>query len=163
PWLSTNTPIFGGTKHWLTAYPFLCLFAGVGFEVVARRIREQVEDHAPRLAAYGACELLVGAAVFSAPLVGTAHSHPWGLSNYTPLVGGAAGAASLGLNRQFWGFTTGAATEFLNAHVPRGGTVYVHDTAWDSWEMLHRDGRLAPWVQASSLPHASAFALYHHE
>ena len=36
PWLlSTNTPIFGGTKHWLTAYPFLCLFAGVGFDVVA--------------------------------------------------------------------------------------------------------------------------------
>ena len=29
PWFSLpKTPIFGGTKHWLTAYPFLCLFAG---------------------------------------------------------------------------------------------------------------------------------------
>ncbi len=27
PWWSDATPIFGGTKHWLTAYPFLCLFA----------------------------------------------------------------------------------------------------------------------------------------
>ena len=27
-----STPIFGGTKHWFTAYPFLALLAGVGFE-----------------------------------------------------------------------------------------------------------------------------------
>jgi 4-amino-4-deoxy-L-arabinose transferase-like glycosyltransferase len=27
-WLSSGTPIFGGTKHWLPAYPFLALFAG---------------------------------------------------------------------------------------------------------------------------------------
>src|SRR5262249_23063075 len=28
PWLSPKTPIFGGTKHWLTAYPFVALLAG---------------------------------------------------------------------------------------------------------------------------------------
>src|SRR5437870_1094649 len=46
PWLSANTPIFGGTKHWLTAYPFLCLFAGLGFEKVVTALR----DFKPRLA-----------------------------------------------------------------------------------------------------------------
>ena len=33
PW----TPIFGGTKHWFTAYPFLALFAGFGFALRAGR------------------------------------------------------------------------------------------------------------------------------
>lgn len=39
PWvLSRSTPIFGGTKHWMPAYPFLCLFAGVGFDWLAGRL-----------------------------------------------------------------------------------------------------------------------------
>ncbi len=103
------------------------------------------------------------AAVLAAPLAETLHSHPWGLSNYTPLVGGAPGAASLGLNRQFWGFTTGAVVDWLNEHVAPGQSVYIHDTAGEAWEMLHRDGRLLPNVQAAWSVQASAFALYHHE
>jgi hypothetical protein len=78
-------------------------------------------------------------------------------------VGGASGAATLGLNRQFWGFTTGAVTEWLNEHVASGQTVYLHDTAGDSWDMLHRDGRLLPHVQAAWSIGGSTFALYHHE
>ena len=38
PWWSDATPIFGGTKHWITAYPFLCLFAGRGFSFAAARL-----------------------------------------------------------------------------------------------------------------------------
>ena len=156
-------PHFGGTKHWLTAYPFLCLFAGVGFEVVTSKVRELVDAWRWSRLPTSVVDLAIGAAVLAAPLAETAHSHPWGLSNYTPLVGGAPGAASLGLNRQFWGFTTGAVTGWLNAHVSPGQTVYIHDTAGDSWDMLRRDGRLGPQVQAAwSIP-SSSFALYHHE
>jgi hypothetical protein len=163
PWiLSTNTPIFGETKHWLTAYPFLCLFAGVGFDVIARQVRALFADRLPRPALLTA-EAAVAAAVLAAPFVETMHSHPWGLSNYTPLVGGAPGAASLGLNRQFWGFTTGAVTDWLNEHVSAGQSVFIHDTAWDSWDMLHHDGRLLPKVQGAWTIPSSAVALYHHE
>jgi 4-amino-4-deoxy-L-arabinose transferase-like glycosyltransferase len=172
PWLSTNTPIFGGTKHWFNAYPFLCLFAGVGFDVVLEKIRPLMKEGTAALAGRAPVfarlpswshGVLLGAVVLAAPLAETVHSHPWGLSNYTPLVGGASGAASLGLNRQFWGFTTGAVTDFLNDHVRVGDSVYVHDTAGDSWEMLHRDGRLRREVQAAWAPHQGGFALYHHE
>ena len=38
PWLLDTTPIFGGTKHWLNAYPFLALFAGLGFAALSRPI-----------------------------------------------------------------------------------------------------------------------------
>jgi hypothetical protein len=164
PWaLSTNIPIFGGTKHWLTAYPFLCLFAGVGFERIAARVRSVVQQGVLARLPPRVLDAALGAAVLAAPLAETAHSHPWGLSNYSPLVGGASGAATLGLNRQFWGFTTGAVTDWLNEHVSAGQTVYIHDTAGDSWDMLHHDGRLLPQVgSAWSIP-SSNFALYHHE
>jgi Dolichyl-phosphate-mannose-protein mannosyltransferase len=169
PWLSTSTPIFGETKHWFNAYPFLCLFAGVGFDVVARSMRPlalRISERVPRLGrvlpGWG-YDALLAIVTLSAPLVETVHSHPWGLSNYTPLVGGAAGAASLGLNRQFWGFTTGAVTDYLNAHVHPGDSVFIHDTAGDAWDMLHRDGRLRPEVGAAWAPHQGTFALYHHE
>ncbi len=39
-WLRTSTPIFGGTKHWMTAYPFSALFAGSALDAavaIARR------------------------------------------------------------------------------------------------------------------------------
>jgi hypothetical protein len=162
PWLSNTTPIFGGTKHWLTAYPFLCLFAGVGFDAVAERIRALVHDRKKDVPA-PLVNAVLAAVVLSAPLAETAHSHPWGLTNYTPLVGGAPGAASLGLNRGFWGFTTGAVATFLNQNMHYGDSAYVHDTAWDSWELMRRDGMLSPQVQSTMAPHAGSFALYHHE
>jgi hypothetical protein len=164
PWiLSTNTPIFGGTKHWFTAYPFLCLFAGVGFEATVSKLRELVKAGPLARMPGGLVDAATFAAVVAAPLVETIHSHPWGLSNYTPLVGGASGAATIGLNRQFWGFTTGAVTDWLDDHVKAGQSVYIHDTAGESWEMLRRDGRLLPQVQASWGVQGSTFALYHHE
>jgi 4-amino-4-deoxy-L-arabinose transferase-like glycosyltransferase len=163
PWiLSTDTPIFGETKHWLTAYPFLCLFAGVGFDVALAKMRTLVGGKLSRPLLVAA-EAAMGVAVLAAPFAETMHSHPWGLSNYTPLVGGAPGGASLGLNRQFWGFTTGAVTGWLNDHVSPGQSVFLHDTAFESWDMLHHDGRLLPKVQAAWTIPSSAVALYHHE
>lgn len=159
PWLSSNTPIFGGTKHWLTAYPFLCLFAGRGFALAGRRL---IALGAPRIPA-SAVQAVLFASVVAAPVVMTLHSHPFGLSAYTPLVGGAPGAATLGLNRTFWGYTTGSVTEFLNQHVPPGGSVFVHDTAASSWEMLRQDGRLRADIRAAWSIDSSSFALYQHE
>ena len=159
PWWSDQTPIFGGTKHWITAYPFLCLLAGRGFAVAAEQIRrllpwERASELTPHLLA--AC-VLVG------PFAMTLHSEPWGLTFYTPLVGGAPGAATLGLNRTFWGYTTGALQDFLNARAPKNATVYVHDTALQSWEMMHEDGRVRDDLRGSLAISSSNVALYQHE
>jgi hypothetical protein len=99
----------------------------------------------------------------AAPLVETVRSHPWGLSAYTPLVGGAPGAASLGLNRTFWGYATGAVTPFLDKEVPRGGSVYIHDTAGPSWDMLQRDGRLRKDIRGVWSIAGADLGIYHHE
>lgn len=168
-WLSPGTPIFGGTKHWLTAYPFLVLFAGVGFDEVVRAARREAFRLRARpilrklAASPWAAASILGGAVLIAPLTETVRSHPWGLTAYTPLVGGAAGAASLGLNRSFWGYTTGAVTPYLNEAAPRGASVYVHDTAWPSWEMLGKDGRLRRDLRGAGGIAGADFGLYHHE
>jgi hypothetical protein len=157
PWLSTGTPIFGGTKHWLTAYPFLCLFGGLGFVRVVAALSALRPRFAPLVAP------LVGACVLVGPLVMTLHAHPFGLSAYMPLVGGAPGAATLGLNRTFWGYTTQSLAPFIDARAPKRGSVYVHDTALSSFAMFQEDERLRRDLRGSLDIAGSSVALYHHE
>jgi hypothetical protein len=160
PWWSGDTPIFGGTKHWITAYPFLALLAGRGFSTIHAGIERFLPARGP---AQRALTPALIASVLVGPVVMTLHSHPFGLSFYTPLVGGAAGAANRGLNRTFWGYTTGSLTSFLNEHAPEAASIYVHDTALQSFRMLQNDGRLRPDLTGTLAISASDLALYHHE
>jgi 4-amino-4-deoxy-L-arabinose transferase-like glycosyltransferase len=157
PWLASSTPIFGGTKHWITAYPFVALLAARGFHYLTELAATAFERRRTFVEGLGAAAMLAG------PVLITARSHPWGLSSYAPLVGGAPGAATLGLNRTFWGYTTGAAQTFLNENAPRNARVYVHDTALQSWAMLAADGRVRPDLRGTLSITGSDLALYHHE
>jgi hypothetical protein len=156
-----STPIFGGTKHWFPAYPFLALYAGYGVQRAARSVRHLARRILPerRRAVRGAT-----AAVLLLPsLVETIHSHPFGLSSYTYAAGGAPGAADLGMNRQFWGFTTGSVAPFLRAHLPEGGSVFLCDTLPESFEMLKRDGHLPANVTIAWTIDTADYVLVHHE
>ncbi len=160
PWLSRNTPIFGGTKHWFPAYPFLALFAGVAFTKVAALLEELLRDRVKR---EGVVTAVLGALVVLPPIAQSAHSHPFGLSNYTPIAGGAPGAADMGLNRQFWGFTTGSLTEWFNRQPEQNAGVYIHDTTPRAFEMLQRDGRLRTDMHPVWQVGEGVFAIVHHE
>ncbi|NUP09019.1 MAG: hypothetical protein HOW73_23460 [Polyangiaceae bacterium] len=161
-WTSPNTPIFGGTKHWMNAYPFLALLAGAGLARAAGALREELElrgiSRLPTAVAPICAALAIGS-----PVVQALRAHPWGLSAYTPIVGGAPGAASLGLNRTFWGYTTGSLVDYLNREVPKNGRVYPHDTAAPAWDMLQADGRLRKDIVAVWSADEADIALYHHE
>lgn len=159
-WWKSNTPIFGGTKHWFTAYPFLVLFAGAGFESVARSFERVLRGRVkPEWLGWTA----MAALLLSSSFVQTAHSHPFGLSQYTPIAGGTPGAADYGMNRQFWGFTTGSLTQYFNEKVPPGGAVFIHDTAWPSWEMMQSDGRFRPDIRVVWEIAPADYAIVHHE
>ncbi len=163
-----KTPIFGGTKHWLPAYPFLAIFAGRGFDLAARA-GERALSLWTKLAAdkralfASRFPLVLGALVVLAPLAVTAHSHPFGLSSYVPLVGGTAGGADLGLNRQFWGFTTESVAPYLDQAARTNASVFIHDTAWDSWARLQDEGRIRHDLRAVGSPSEADFSLVHHE
>lgn len=152
-----SSPIFGGTKHWITAYPFLALFAGWGFVAVTDLARGPLSTER-RWPAW------TFAALFLAPgLVQTTHSHPFGLSHYTPIAGGVAGAADLGMNRQFWGFTTGSLADWIVETLPDGGTVWTCDTTWGAWRMMQADRRLPSNIRPVRSMAEADLVLVHHE
>lgn len=171
PW----TPIFGGTKHWFPAYPFMSLFAAVGFDralIVYRqwtsRARGALGFSRARTAlgssrARGALAWPLGALFLSPALVETAHSHPFGLSHYGFAAGFVPGAADRGMNRQFWGFTTRSLADFFYEQLPNGGRVYISDTIDSAFRMLVRDGLLPENIVSTSDIASADFAIVHHE
>jgi 4-amino-4-deoxy-L-arabinose transferase-like glycosyltransferase len=151
-----STPIFGGTKHWMTAYPFMALYAGVGAALAVSVARELVvRSRGLGVAAY---------ALMLAPgFVETVKSHPYGLAHYTFGAGGTPGAAVHGMNRQFWGYTTAQVVPFLVEQMPDGGRVFLCDTTFLAWEMLVRDGRVPANIQPARTMATADFILVHHE
>jgi len=156
-----STPIFGGTKHWMPAYPFLALYAGLAAWKVIRPLRKWLEARAPR--ARYAARVLASVLLLAPSAVETVHSHPFGLSHYTVLPGGVPGAADLGMNRQFWGFTTGSLVPYLREVMPDGGTVWICDTTWGAFSMLQRDGLLPPNIRPAASMDQADFTLVHLE
>ena len=73
----------------------------------------------------------------------TRRSHPDGLSHYNLLAGGFAGGASLGMNRQFWGYAVVPMLDVINRDEPANRAMYWHDVIHDAVNMYKRDGRLA--------------------
>ena len=152
-----SSPIFGGTKHWIAAYPFLALFAGWGLVALSERAELEVWTGLrwPSWAFAALC-LLPGAGQ-------TVHSHPFGLSHYTPVAGGVPGAADLGMNRQFWGFTSGSLAKWIASKLPDGGSVWICDTTVGAWAMMQSDGLIPSNVRAASSMSAANLVLVHHE
>jgi hypothetical protein len=162
--LLPRTPIFGGTKHWMTAYPALAIFAGRGFDLVAEKLEAILRaktkwDHEKRALVVA----LAGALTFGGAFAVTRHSHPFGLSTYVPFFGGTAGGADLGLNRQFWGFTTQSLAAYFKKNGKPGDAVYIMDTAWPSWNRMVAEERIPPWLRGVGSPAEAEFALVHHE
>jgi hypothetical protein len=167
PFLLPRTPIFGGTKHWITAYPFLAILAGRGFDLVWTRIEALLAsrgvlarlDPTKKIGA----QALVVALSFAGALAATIHSHPFGLSAYVPFAGGTAGGADLGLNRQFWGFTTQSLAPWLAENSKPGETLYFMDTAWASWQRMIEEKRLPPTLRGVGSPADAELSIVHHE
>ena len=156
-----SQPIFGGTKHWFTAYPFMALFAGLAFDHLLRACASWLPERFARWQRPLCWP--VGGLLLLPALVETAHSHPFGLSHYGLAAGFVPGAADHGMNRQFWGFTTGSLTDFFDRALPHGGTVYVCDTLDYSFSMLSRDGLITDRVHPTRSIVDADLALVHHE
>ncbi len=157
------TPIFGGTKHWLPAYPFLAMLAGHGFDMVADKTDRAISSSAKALSRRELIQGALIACVLIAPIAETAHSHPFGLSAYVPTIGGTAGAADLGLNRQFWGFTTQSTDAWFEKYGRPGARVFILDTTGEAWSRMQEEGRMRKDLRAVGAPSEADFSLVQHE
>jgi len=156
-----SSPIFGGTKHWFTAYPFLALFAGAGFRRMSQVAQRLAHTRLPRFST--AVPVLLAGLCLTPAVVQTAHAHPMGLAFYGYAAGGLPGAADDGMNRQFWGYTHGALAEWFREAMPEGGSVYLCDSTWVSWSMMQRDGLLPDNIRAVGEVHQADYVMVHHE
>ena len=164
PFFLPSTPIFGGTKHWMPAYPFMALFAARGIFYVGRGLAVWLRERFARLTLPSwATWLLLALGFTVGPIAETWHSHPFGLSSYVALVGGTAGGASLGLNRQFWGFTTQSLGPWLAANCKPGDRIYIHDTTGGAWAQMVAEHRLPPGLQPVGTISDATVAIVHHE
>jgi hypothetical protein len=133
-----SAPIFGGVKHFLPAMPYLAVLAGIGVRWLGSVARAVVQP--PRL--QRALPVAVAGLVCLPAVAETQRSHPDGLSHYNLLAGGFAGGASLGMNRQFWGYSVLPMLGWISAHAPASNRIYWHDVLGDALSMYARDGRL---------------------
>src|SRR5262249_53825577 len=143
------------TKHWLATMPFLAMAAGVAVAALAAQLRRR---------AVAAALVLVAAAPAA---VETVRSHPYGLSHYNALAGGAPGGADLGMNRQFWGYSVLGLMDWFNAHLPPRAKLYLHDWSHGASEIYQRERRLRADIQDAGMEEsgvrASQAALVIHE
>lgn len=133
-----SAPIFGGVKHFLPAVPYLAMLAGIGVHwvcgvAVAVVVRERLRRLLP---------IALAAVVCLPAVLETRRSHPDGLSHYNMLAGGFAGGASLGMNRQFWGYSVLPMLDWVAENRPPSNAVYWHDVLHDAVVMYIRDERL---------------------
>lgn len=145
-----STPIFGGTKHWITAYPFLALLCA---EAWGRLWRLADLPHARRRWMQPALAVLL----LAPAAVGVRDAPTLGLSQYAPLAGGPRGAARLGLNRGFWGHAVGGVLPEAPARL------HLHDLHELARRQYARDGRWPKGLEPAPLGRAQAALLFHEQ
>jgi hypothetical protein len=143
PFLLRTTPIFGGIKHWLA---FLALLAPEAASLLVRAAPEP-----RRMVAVALATLLPG-------LWQIAHLHPYGTSAYGELAGGIPGAATLGMQRQYWSNNVTGVLPWLNSHCPLGARVYFHEVNVESYRAYILAGLLRPDIRYASDPEQSDYA-----
>lgn len=159
PFMLTTTPIFGGIKHWLSAVAFLAPEAAALLCAIAGSAAIAGASTAWLSWLTRSRATALGAVATLAPgLCQIVHTHPYGTSAYGELAGGIAGAASLGLQRQFWSNNVTAVLPWLNQHVPRGGRVWLHEVNFESYRTYQLAGRLRPDIQYANGPGDAQYA-----
>jgi len=147
-----SVPIFGGTKHWMTAMPFLSL-AGAW---AACRSVEELRSHG-RLAWVPVCLVLAWGTAE------TARTHPLQHTYFNSLAGGHIGGARLGMPRTFWGGDGLELLDELNAAAGPGATVFTDRMNFDSFRAYQEEGLLREDLRYAADLRGATWALINHQ
>lgn len=103
--------VYDGTRLFLVSFPVFCVFVGVGFAALLRRLQERTKRGS-----------IIAWSCLACQAIGLLWMHPFQLSYHNGLVGGTAGAASLGFEPTFWGDSINA--EIID-QIPVGDTTEI--------------------------------------
>jgi len=163
-----NTPIFGGVKHWMLAFPFLCILAAhalvrctawaddalAGLQV---RVLDRLRTSRPvRIAVAVALPLLLCAPAARDTLAFVSD----GTAYFNELAGGPRGAATARVQRQFWSYASRGAIDYLNRNVPAGAALDFQDATVGTCSMYRREGWLRHDLICASRRHAPEVMLF---
>jgi hypothetical protein len=153
-----EVPHFGGVKHWFPSMPFLALLAGCSVVRAARPL----EALAGTATAIRRTAPIAGlfALMLTPALLETARNHPYGTSYYSELAGGLPGAATLGMQRQFWSNNVTGVLPYLNERAPRGARVWLHEVTGLAFRQYQRNGLLRGDLVLASGPQDAQLAAY---
>ncbi|MGH3087506.1 MAG: ArnT family glycosyltransferase, partial [Rubrobacteraceae bacterium] len=121
------TPVYGGPRQFLAAFPLWAICAGVGFGWLVSRLRINL---AAALAVYAA--LALPGIIWT----GTENS----LEYYGEAVGLIPGANALGFETTYLANTYKPAVEWVNENAPENATVYVQAGTYPVAESYRRTG-----------------------
>ncbi len=118
-----DVPHFGGVKHWFPSMPFLAMLAGISLE------RGAIALHAwrPWLKTRDATIAALAIACSIPAFIANWRVYPYGTSFYSEPAGGLPGAATLGMQRQFWANNVTGVLDWINQNARQGERVYLHE------------------------------------
>jgi hypothetical protein len=156
-----SVPHFGGVKHWFTAMPFLALLAGAAVSRAAVLGEKVLRARRPalKLPVWGVPATLCGV-LFLPALWATARVYAFGTSAYAELAGGLPGAASLGLQRQFWSNNVSGVLPWINENAPPNARVWLHEVTDYSFMDYQREGTLRRDLRIAHGPGEADIAAY---
>jgi hypothetical protein len=154
-----QVPHFGGVKHWLPSMPFLAMLSGAAVARALGTLAARL-PRAPR----PALAALLFVLLFTPALLGLVRVHPYGTSFYNEVAGGLPGAASLGMQRQFWSNNVTGVLPWINAHAPQGARLYLHEVNGLSFRDYQRNGMLRADLRMAGGPtEADLAAIQYHQ
>lgn len=136
-----TVPHFGGVKHWFPSMPFLAMLAGFSVVRGASGLHQWLKPRLPKVTPAQVVAAL-GALVLSPALIATWRVYPYGTSAYSELAGGLPGAATLGMQRQFWANNVTGVLDWINQNARPGDRVYLHECHGGQIRDYQRNGML---------------------
>ncbi|RJS25732.1 hypothetical protein DRW03_04415 [Corallococcus sp. H22C18031201] len=154
-----EVPHFGGVKHWLPSMPFLGILAGAAVVRGCDALWEHVKERRPTVPRV-AVLVPVFALLLAPALWALTRVFPYGTAYYSELAGGLPGAATLGMQRQFWSSHVTGVLPWINAHAKPGARIFLHEVNGFSFRDYQRNGMLREDLRAVGAPSEADIVAY---
>lgn len=154
-----SVPHFGGVKHWFPSMPFLAILAAGSVERSARALVAWLGERR-RWLTYPRALAGLSVLLSLSALIATARIYEFGTSAYSELAGGLPGAASLGMQRQFWANNLSGVLPWVNQNAKPGERIYFHENHGGQLNDLMRNGMLRKDVVPVGAPDQAQLVIY---